>query len=186
MFAFYHKMETRWIWPDSQLFLNYQVAEENIGRSLKNKLIIMTAEIQFFLYVFEWNRRSDTYQDVNQQQVLWAPALVAKKVFHAEFGRVRCETAAVPVQPVVDLRQRGKKQKLSSFATDEARARVGIYWKMGQIITICFDFNGVNKCQIGRAPLALQSGSGIREIAAFMEMTQNIMQPKQRFAFFFI
>lgn len=46
--AFYHKMETRWIWPDSQLFLNYQVAEENIGRSLKNKLIIMTAEIQFF------------------------------------------------------------------------------------------------------------------------------------------
>lgn len=46
--VFYHKMETRWIWPDSQLFLNYQVAEENIGRSLKNKLIIMTAEIQFF------------------------------------------------------------------------------------------------------------------------------------------
>lgn len=75
-----------------------------------------------FLYVFEWNRRSDTYQDVNQQQVLWAPALVAKKVFHAEFGRIRCETAAVPVQPVVDLRQRGKTQKLSSFATDEARA----------------------------------------------------------------
>lgn len=77
-----------------------------------------------------------------------------------------------------------KDKNLVTFATDEARARVGIYWKMGQIITICFDFNGVNKCQIGQVPLALQTGSGICEIPEFMEMTQNIMQPKQRFAFF--
>lgn len=105
--SFHHKMGTRWIWPDSQLFLNSQVAEENIGRLLKNKLIITTRK-SHFPHVLKEDRRSHTYQDVNQQQVLRASALVAKKVLHAEFGGIRSEAAAVPVQPVVHLRQRGK------------------------------------------------------------------------------
>lgn len=178
-------METRWIWPDSQLFLNYRVAEENIGRSLKNKLIIMTAEIQFFFMSLNETGAAIRTRMWTSSRSFGLPHLLRRR-----FSMQSSVGSGVKPQQYLSSRSwtfasEERHTKLSSFATDEARARVGIYWKMGQIITICFDFNGVNKCQIGRAPLALQSGSGFREIAVFMEMTQNIMQPKQRFVFFF-
>ena len=56
----------------------------------------------------------DTYQDVNQQQVLGVATLGVQQVLHAEFCWIRCETTAVPVQTVTDLQQQtNNTQKVS-------------------------------------------------------------------------
>lgn len=55
------------------------------------------------------------YQDVNQQQVLGVATLGMQQVLHTEFCWIRCETTAVPVQPVIDLHQQRTHKKIIHF-----------------------------------------------------------------------
>ena len=48
------------------------------------------------------------YQDVNQQQVLSVATLGVQQVLHTHVCRIRCETTAVPIQPVINLHQKTK------------------------------------------------------------------------------
>lgn len=48
------------------------------------------------------------YQDVNQQQVLSVATLGVQQVLHTHVFWIRCETTAVPIQPVINLHQQTK------------------------------------------------------------------------------
>lgn len=51
---------------------------------------------------------------MNQQQVFGVATPGVQAVLHTEFCWIRCKTTAVPIQPVIDLRQQRTQKK--SFA----------------------------------------------------------------------
>lgn len=68
------------------------------------------------------------YQDVNQQQVLSVATLGVQQVLHTHVFWIRCETTAVPIQPVINLHQQTKNTQKVIHLTVRYSVVSYCYW----------------------------------------------------------